>query len=89
MMRTNQSVATLAPEDQDTKSAARCHQGVPPGGVVSRNGSSSPCADSVAIIAASSHVDVPFVMAMQVARFMLVLLVGPTLAKAVARWTQS
>lgn len=43
-------------------------------------------ADSVAIIAASSHVDVPFVMAMQMARFILVLLVGPALARAVARW---
>jgi uncharacterized protein len=46
-------------------------------------------ADSVAIIAASSNVDLPFVMAMQTARFMLVLLVGPTLARAVARWTGS
>jgi membrane AbrB-like protein len=46
-------------------------------------------ADSVAIIAASSHVDLPFVMAMQVARFILVLLVGPSLAKTVARWTGS
>ena len=47
-------------------------------------------ADSVAIIAASSsHVDVPFVMAMQMARFILVLLVGPALARAVARWTRS
>jgi uncharacterized protein len=45
-------------------------------------------ADSVAIIAASSHVDVPFVMAMQMARFILVLLVGPALARAVARWTK-
>jgi membrane AbrB-like protein len=44
-------------------------------------------ADSVAIIAGSSQVDMPFVMAMQVARFMLVLLLGPTLAKTVARWT--
>lgn len=44
-------------------------------------------ADSVAIIAASSPVDVPFVMAMQMARFVLVLLLGPSLAKAVARWT--
>jgi hypothetical protein len=44
-------------------------------------------ADSVAIIAASSHVDLPFVMAMQMARFILVLLVGPILAKSVARWT--
>jgi len=46
-------------------------------------------ADSVAIIAASSNVDVPFVMAMQMARFILVLLVGPALASAVARWTKS
>jgi uncharacterized protein len=47
-------------------------------------------ADSVAIIAASSsHVDVPFVMAMQMARFILVLLVGPALARAVARWTKN
>jgi uncharacterized membrane protein AbrB (regulator of aidB expression) len=43
----------------------------------------------VAIIAASSNVNVPFVMAMQTARFILVLLVGPTLARAVARWTGS
>jgi membrane AbrB-like protein len=46
-------------------------------------------ADSVAIIAATSNVDVPFVMAMQMARFILVLLVGPQLARAVARWTRS
>jgi uncharacterized membrane protein AbrB (regulator of aidB expression) len=46
-------------------------------------------ADSVAIIAASTHVDVPFVMAMQMARFMLVLIVGPALARSVARWTGS
>ena len=46
-------------------------------------------ADSVAIIAASSQVDVPFVMAMQVARFILVLLIGPALAKAVVRWTKN
>jgi uncharacterized protein len=44
-------------------------------------------ADSVAIIAASSQVDVPFVMAMQMARFIIVLLIGPTLAKTVARWS--
>jgi membrane AbrB-like protein len=45
--------------------------------------------DSVAIIAASSNVDLPFVMAMQMARFILVMLVGPILARAVARWTGS
>jgi len=43
-------------------------------------------ADSVAIIAASSPVDVPFVMAMQMTRFILVLLLGPPVARAVARW---
>ena len=42
-------------------------------------------ADSVAIIAASSKVDVPFVMAMQTARFLLVLAIGPSLARAIAR----
>ena len=42
-------------------------------------------ADSVAIIAASSHVDVPFVMALQTGRFLVVLLIGPRLARFVAR----
>lgn len=42
-------------------------------------------ADSVAIIAASSKVDVPFVMAMQTARFVVVLLTGPAIARFVAR----
>ncbi|NLQ17747.1 AbrB family transcriptional regulator [Marinomonas sp. M1K-6] len=42
-------------------------------------------ADSVAIIAASTRADVSFVMAMQVARFLLVLLAGPMLA----RWLSS
>jgi uncharacterized protein len=41
-------------------------------------------ADSVAIIAAGSGVDMPFVMAMQIGRFMLVLVAGPALARAVA-----
>ena len=44
-------------------------------------------ADSVAIIAASSRVDMPFVMAMQVARLILVILIGPSLARLLARWT--
>lgn len=43
-------------------------------------------ADSVAIIAASSKVDVPFVMAMQVGRFLLVLLIGPSVARFTAAW---
>jgi membrane AbrB-like protein len=44
-------------------------------------------ADSVAVIAASAHVDMPFVMAMQVSRFIVVLALGPALARAVARWS--
>ncbi|HKN28661.1 MAG TPA: AbrB family transcriptional regulator [Roseiarcus sp.] len=44
-------------------------------------------ADSVAIIAASSRVDMSFVMAMQVARLLLVILIGPSLARLLARWT--
>jgi Transition state regulatory protein AbrB len=41
-------------------------------------------ADSVAIIAASTNDDVGFVMAQQIARFMLVLIVGPALSRFVA-----
>ncbi|CAM2154406.1 putative regulator AbrB [Pararobbsia alpina] len=44
-------------------------------------------ADSVAIIAATSHVDVPFVMSMQMARFVTVLLVGPALGRWMATAT--
>jgi membrane AbrB-like protein len=40
--------------------------------------------DSVAIIAASSTVNLPFVMAMQTARFLVVLLTGPSLARFIA-----
>jgi hypothetical protein len=42
-------------------------------------------ADSVAIIAASSPVDVPFIMAMQTARAVLVLLTGPAIARFIVR----
>jgi uncharacterized protein len=42
-------------------------------------------ADSVAIIAASSRVDLSFVMALQTIRFMFVLLAGPATARFVAR----
>lgn len=41
-------------------------------------------ADSVAIIAASSPVDQPFVLAMQMARFISVLFLGPVLSRFVA-----
>lgn len=41
-------------------------------------------ADSVAIIAASSRVDLPFVMSMQVVRLVLVVITGPALARLVA-----
>jgi len=44
--------------------------------------------DSVAIIAASSRqVDLPFVMALQTLRFMIVILIGPALARFIARRT--
>ncbi|MBV8636306.1 MAG: AbrB family transcriptional regulator [Burkholderiaceae bacterium] len=43
-------------------------------------------ADSVAVIAAASKVDMPFVMAMQMARFLLVMAIGPAMARTVARW---
>jgi membrane AbrB-like protein len=44
-------------------------------------------ADSIAIIAAGTSVDVSLVMAIQVGRFMAVMLFGPTLAKLAARLT--
>jgi membrane AbrB-like protein len=40
--------------------------------------------DSVAIIAASTKVDMPFVMALQTARFVLILFAGPPLSRLVA-----
>lgn len=43
-------------------------------------------ADSVAIIAASAHVDMPFVMALQTARFLIVMAIGPALARMVSKW---
>ena len=42
-------------------------------------------ADSAAIIAMASNVDVAFVMAMQTTRLVLVLLIGPSLAGFIAR----
>ncbi|MGH6861547.1 MAG: AbrB family transcriptional regulator, partial [Phyllobacterium sp.] len=44
-------------------------------------------ADSIAIIAASSNVDLAFVMAMQTARFLVVLITGPTIARFIAKRT--
>ena len=41
--------------------------------------------DSVAIIGASSNVDLSFVMAMQTARVVIVLIAGPPLARLIAR----
>lgn len=40
--------------------------------------------DSIAVIAASSNVDLPFVMALQTARLLIITLVGPALARFVA-----
>lgn len=42
-------------------------------------------ADSVAIIAASTNVDVPFVIAMQMMRFIVVLFAAPPLARLLMR----
>jgi len=42
-------------------------------------------ADSVSIIAASTKVDMPFVLAMQVARFLVVVVVGPAQARLLSR----
>ncbi len=39
-------------------------------------------ADSIAIIATGSHVDLPFVMAMQAGRFLFVMAVGPAVGRA-------
>ncbi len=44
--------------------------------------------DTVAIIAASSQVDLPFIMAMQTARMFLVILTGPWVAKKLANAEQ-
>ncbi len=41
-------------------------------------------ADSVAIIAVSSHVDLSFVMALQIIRFLFLLIAGPAIARLVA-----
>jgi uncharacterized membrane protein AbrB (regulator of aidB expression) len=41
--------------------------------------------DSVAIIAAGSNVNLPFVMAMQTARFLVILSIGPSLARFMTR----
>jgi membrane AbrB-like protein len=48
-------------------------------------------ADSVAIIAANSDVDVPFVMAMQAGRMLVVLVTGPPLARYIAtrKWARA
>ncbi len=42
-------------------------------------------ADSVALIASGLAVDVPFVMAMQLARFLVVMVAGPALARLLSR----
>ena len=44
--------------------------------------------DSVAIIGASTNADLPFVMALHAMRFAIVLTLGPTMARFVARRTE-
>ena len=46
-------------------------------------------ADSIAIIAAGTPVDVPLVMAIQTGRFVAVLIFGPALAKRAAKFTRA
>jgi len=46
-------------------------------------------ADSVAIISASTPVDVPFVMAMQMSRFLIILFLGPALARLLSGRTRA
>jgi membrane AbrB-like protein len=46
-------------------------------------------ADSVAIIGASSKVDLPFVMTMQIGRAIVAILIGPTLARFLVRWAHA
>jgi membrane AbrB-like protein len=41
--------------------------------------------DSVVIIGAATHADLSFVMALQTVRFLIVLLVGPPLARFIAQ----
>jgi len=45
-------------------------------------------ADSVAIIATSTPVDVPFIMAMQLMRLFAILLTGPFIARAIVKWSK-
>ena len=45
--------------------------------------------DSIAIIAASTPVDVPFVMALQTIRFLVIVTVGPSVARMVAHQMQA
>ena len=42
-------------------------------------------ADSIAIIAAASPVDIPFVLTMQVLRMLFVMFTGPAIARTMAR----
>jgi len=43
--------------------------------------------DAVAIIAASTKLDMPFIMALQTARIVLVIAIGPYLARKFAGWS--
>ncbi|MGA7323265.1 MAG: AbrB family transcriptional regulator [Rhodomicrobium sp.] len=45
--------------------------------------------DSVAIIAASTNVDLPFVMALQTIRFVIIVMIGPPVAKFLARQVEA
>ncbi|MBB4955817.1 membrane AbrB-like protein [Agrobacterium vitis] len=45
--------------------------------------------DSVAIIAATTHVDMPFVMALQTVRFLVILALGPHISRFIAKRIQT
>jgi membrane AbrB-like protein len=44
--------------------------------------------DSAAVIAASSHADLSFITALQTIRIVMVLLLGPSIARVIARWVE-
>ncbi len=49
----------------------------------------SPCGmDLIAVIAASTHVDMSLVMGMQVGRFLIISFIGPACIAMIARWVE-
>ena len=44
--------------------------------------------DSAAVIAASSHADLSFITALQTIRIVIVVLIGPSISRVIARWVE-